>query len=210
MNSPIVLASTSRYRRSLLARLGLPFDICAPQVDEARREGESPAELVLRLAEAKARAGASHYPQSLIIGSDQVAVAKGEILGKPLTVARCEEQLRKMAGTEVQFLTGLCLFDARRGLAQVDLVPFRVSLRPLSDAQIENYVRRERPLDCAGGFKAEGLGISLFSRLSGEDPNALIGLPLIRLVGMLEQAGIDVLASENGRGSTRQTEGQLA
>ncbi len=195
MNSPIVLASTSPYRRALLERLGLPFQVCAPQVDETRLPSEPPEVLVRRLAEAKARAGASQYPKGLIIGSDQVAVAGGEILGKPLTVARCEEQLRKMADTTVQFLTGLCLFDADQGLTQVEVVPFQVSLRPLSDAQIQNYVRRENPLDCAGGFKAEGLGVSLFSQLSGTDPNALIGLPLIRLVFMLEQAGVDVLAS---------------
>ncbi len=203
MNPPIILASTSPYRRTLLERLQIAFQVCAPQVDETRMPGEDPEALVHRLAEAKARAGAVLYPEGLIIGSDQVAVADGEILGKPLTVARCEEQLRKMAGTEVQFLTGLCLFDARQELAQVEVVPFRVYLRPLSDAQIKDYVRRESPLDCAGGFKAEGLGISLFSRLSGEDPNSLIGLPLIRLVAMLERAGVDVLAAEASKPSPR-------
>ncbi|MCK9532057.1 MAG: Maf family nucleotide pyrophosphatase [Gammaproteobacteria bacterium] len=190
---PLVLASTSPYRRELLARLGLPFQVAAPEVDEGALPGESPDALVRRLAEAKARAVAAKHPGALVIGSDQVAVLEGQVLGKPGDHARATAQLRAASGKAVQFLTGLCLFDGRNGTVQVDLVPFGVVFRVLSDAQIEGYLAREQPYNCAGSFKSEGLGIALFERLEGDDPNALIGLPLIRLVDMLAKTGVPVL-----------------
>lgn len=190
---PIVLASTSPYRRELLARLGLPFATAAPDADESRLPGEDPRDLVLRLAEAKARAVAPAHPGALVIGSDQVACIDGEVLGKPGDRERAITQLTRAAGREVVFLTGLCLLDARFGRAETLCEPFRVCFRPLSAEQIAAYVDRERPFNCAGSFKSEGLGIALFERLDGDDPNALVGLPLIRLIGMLARAGVDVL-----------------
>ncbi|MGE0081629.1 MAG: nucleoside triphosphate pyrophosphatase [Thiohalomonadaceae bacterium] len=189
----LVLGSTSPYRRELLARLGLAFEVDAPDVDERALPDEAPEALVRRLAEAKARAVAAKHPGALVIGSDQVAVLEGAILGKPGDHASAVQQLRAASGKTVLFQTGLCLFDGRNGSVQVDVVPFRVVFRELSDEQIENYLRRERPYNCAGSFKSEGLGISLFQRLQGDDPNALIGLPLIRLVDMLANAGVHVL-----------------
>lgn len=188
----LVLASTSPYRRELLARLGVPFETLSPDVDESRLPGESPGQLVMRLAEAKARAGAGRYPRGLIIGSDQVAVCQGEILGKPGTHENAARQLAKLSGQRVSFLTGLCLFDARHNRARVELVPYHVCFRGLGMAQIERYLRAEQPYDCAGSFKSEGLGISLFERMEGDDPTALIGLPLIRLTGWLNEAGLDI------------------
>lgn len=188
----LILASTSPFRRELLGKLGLPFETDSPEVDETRLDGESPEALVARLAEAKARAVAGRHPDGLIIGSDQVAVNGDAILGKPGTRERAIEQLRASSGKRVTFQTGLCLYDAGRDWAQVEVVPFSVVFRPLSDRQIESYVDKEQPLNCAGSFKSEGLGIALFERLEGDDPNALIGLPLIRLVRMLETAGIEL------------------
>jgi septum formation protein len=189
----LVLASTSPFRRALLERLGLPFQATSPEVDETALPGEGPRELVTRLAEAKARAGAAALPGSLVIGSDQVACIDGDILGKPGSRERAIAQLEQASGREVVFHTGLCLLDGRNGQAQVECIPFRVHFRPLARAAIETYVDREQPFNCAGSFKSEGLGIALFERLEGEDPNALIGLPLIRLVRMLERAGMPVL-----------------
>jgi len=189
----LVLASTSPYRRELLARLGVPFEVAAPDTDETRQPGESAEALVRRLAEAKARAVAARFPDALIIGSDQVAVLGNSILGKPGTHERAVEQLAAAAGNAVTFFTGLCLFNAASGRAQVDVIPFRVHFRPLTMNQIENYLRREQPYNCAGSFKSEGLGISLFTRLEGDDPNALIGLPQIRLIDMLAAEGVQVL-----------------
>ncbi|WP_303905835.1 Maf family protein [Thiohalomonas denitrificans] len=186
----LILASTSPFRRELLNKLGLPFDTDSPEVDETRRDGESPEALVARLAEAKARAVASRHPDALIIGSDQVAVNDGRILGKPGSRERAIEQLRACSGKTVIFQTGLCLYDARNDRALVEVVPFSVVFRKLSDSQIKRYIDREQPLNCAGSFKSEGLGITLFERLEGDDPNTLIGLPLIRLVRMLERVGI--------------------
>lgn len=190
---PLVLGSTSPFRRELLERLGLPFTTAAPEVDETPQPGETPEHLVHRLAEAKARAVAGAHPDALIIGSDQVAVIDGRILGKPGDHDRAMEQLRAASGRAVTFLTGLCLLDAADGGAQTEVVPFTVHFRALSDPQIDGYLRREQPYNCAGSFKSEGLGIALFERLEGDDPNALIGLPLIRLVAMLENAGLAVL-----------------
>ncbi|MBK1723796.1 Maf family protein [Thiocystis violacea] len=193
--TPLVLASTSVYRRALLERLGLTFATASPDVDERRRPNEPAQVLVLRLAEAKARAVAQTHPHALIIGSDQVACLDDAILGKPGNRETAIEQLERASGRTVVFQTGLCLLDARSGQAQTLVEPFRVHFRTLSEAQIHGYVDREQPYDCAGSFKSEGLGIALFERLEGDDPNALIGLPLIRLIALLEAAGIDPLGA---------------
>jgi MAF protein len=191
MTSPrLVLASTSPFRRELLSRLGLPFEVAAPNVDEARRPGEAPQALVLRLSEAKARAIAPRFPNALIVGSDQVAVIDGEVLGKPGTRERAIDQLSRASGHRVTFLTGLCLVDTGSGRARVTCEPFHVHFRELDAAQIARYVDRERPFDCAGSFKSEGYGITLFERLEGDDPSALVGLPLIRLVALLGRQGV--------------------
>lgn len=189
----LVLASTSPFRRELLAKIGLTFETASPDVDERRLPGEAPEALVARLAEAKARAVAGAHADALIIGSDQVAVNEGEVLGKPGDHTRAVAQLQAASGRRVVFHTGLCLYNAVADRAQVEVVPFTVHFRKLSSAQIEGYLRREQPYRCAGSFKSEGLGIALFERLEGEDPNTLIGLPLIRLVRMLENEDVAVL-----------------
>lgn len=189
----LVLASTSPFRKELLQRLGLSFETASPETDETALPGESPEQLVRRLAEAKARAVAGQFPDALIIGSDQVAVLDGAILGKPGEHARAVEQLSAASGRTVTFQTGLCLYNSRNDRAQVDVVPFAVDFRQLSAEQIDNYLRREQPYNCAGSFKSEGLGISLFRSLRGDDPNALIGLPLIRLIDMLQAEGVAVI-----------------
>jgi MAF protein len=195
MSKPaIVLASTSPYRRELLQRLGLTFTIAAPGTEEARRPGETPADLVVRLAEAKARDVARGHPGRLVIGSDQVACIDGEVLGKPGDRATALRQLARAAGRKVTFYTGLCLLNSATGRAQVSCETFQVHFRRLTRSQIEGYLDRERPFNCAGSFKSEGLGIALFERLEGDDPNALVGLPLIRLVAMLAAEGVDPLA----------------
>lgn len=186
---PIVLASTSPFRRELLSRLGLPFETASPEIDESRLPGESPLDMVRRLSVAKARAGAPAY-QALVIGSDQVATVGDEALGKPGSHERAAAQLRRVSGRSVTFLTGLCLLNTATDEAQVDVVPYRVHFRNLGDEQIERYLRHDLPYDCAGSFKSEGLGITLFERMEGEDPTALIGLPLIRLTDMLTRAGV--------------------
>jgi septum formation protein len=186
---PIVLASTSPFRRDLLSRLGLPFETAAPDIDERRGPDEPPPAMVRRLSEAKARACASAR-HALVIGSDQVATLGDEVLGKPGTHDRAAGQLRRLSGHAVTFLTGLCLLNTVTNEAQVDLVSFRVHFRALDDQRIERYLRRERPFNCAGSFRSEGLGITLFERLEGDDPTALIGLPLIRLTDMLAREGV--------------------
>jgi septum formation protein len=188
----LVLASTSPFRRALLERLSIAFEAFAPDVDEGRRPAESPDALVRRLSEAKARAAANTWPDALIIGSDQVAVCGEDVLGKPGNHANAREQLARLSGQRVSFYTGLCLHDARNGATRVDLVPFHVVFRALSAGQIERYLQHDQPYNCAGSFKSEGLGISLFESMQGEDPNALIGLPLIRLVSWLNEAGLAV------------------
>lgn len=193
MSPPIVLASTSIYRRALLERLGLPFTTAAPEVDETRRPMEPPQALVMRLAEAKARAVAASHPEALIIGSDQVACIDDEVLGKPGNRHRALAQLERASGRTLIFQTGLCLFNAASGRAQTLVEPFHVHFRTLSRERIEGYLEREKPFDCAGSFKSEGLGIALFERMEGDDPNTLIGLPLIRLITLLESEGVDPL-----------------
>jgi septum formation protein len=186
---PLVLASTSPFRRELLQRLGLPFETSAPDVDETPRPAETPAALVLRLAEMKARAvGAAR--NGLIIGSDQVASTGIDILGKPGTHEKAAAQLAFLSGKRVSFHTGLCLLNSASDELQLDVVPFYVQFRPLAEAQIERYLAAEQPYNCAGSFKSEGLGITLFERMEGEDPTALIGLPLIRLTTMLANVGV--------------------
>lgn len=189
---PLVLASTSPFRRELLARLGLPFAIASPAVDETLLPDEDPAVGALRLSEAKARAVAASYPQALIIGSDQVACLDGRIFGKPGTHAEATRQLRAMRGQRVNFFTGLCLLDARSGKARLRGVPTLVTFRELADEEIEGYLRREQPYNCAGSAKSEGLGIALIARIDGEDPNALIGLPLIALCDLLRLENVSV------------------
>jgi septum formation protein len=190
----LVLASTSPYRRALLARLGLAFDAVAPTADEAPLPGERPAATALRLAEAKARSVAAEHPTALIIGSDQVADCDGELVGKPGTHERAVAQLTRQSGRTVVFHTGLALFDASSGECRTALVDVRSTFRPLAGAEIEAYLRHERPYDCAGSVKSEALGIALFERIESDDPTALVGLPLIRLTGMLRAAGVPVLA----------------
>jgi len=191
--SQIVLASTSPYRRELLERLGLPFDTASPDVDETALSYETPEQLVKRLAKLKARAVAEDFPDALIIGSDQVAVLDNQILGKPGNHKTAVKQLSKTSGKKVLFLTGLCLLNSATGETQVNVDEFSVEFRQLSTSQIENYLQREQPYDCAGSFKSEGLGISLFEKMEGNDPNALIGLPIITLINMLSAEGVDVL-----------------
>ncbi|MDR0378685.1 MAG: Maf family nucleotide pyrophosphatase [Candidatus Accumulibacter sp.] len=195
----LVLASTSPFRRELLGRLGRPFDTADPKIDESPLPGEMPETTALRLSEAKARAVAPHFPEALIIGSDQVATLDGQIYGKPGTHERAVQQLRAMRGRTVNFFTGLCLFDAQSGQARVRGVPTWVSFRDSSDEEIENYLLRERPYQCAGAAKSEGLGIALIARMNGDDPNALIGLPLIALCDLLGEAGYAVLQPEHGK-----------
>lgn len=189
----LLLASTSPYRRSLLERLGLPFECADPRVDEAPARGEAPADTARRLAETKARAVAARHPDALVIGADQVASCDGERLEKPGTYDRALRQLLAASGREARFDTALALLDARSGALQSRVVTVTVRFRTLSRAQIEDYLRREQPYDCAGSAKSEGLGIALVSRIDSDDPTALIGLPLIALTAMLEQAGMPVL-----------------
>ncbi|MGM0481203.1 MAG: Maf family protein [Pseudomonadota bacterium] len=197
----LVLASSSPYRRAVLDKLGLSYQVCKPDIDESRKAQESPEQLVQRLAEMKARAVVDREPEfanALIIGSDQVALSEQQILGKPLTAERAVEQLSQFVGKTVTFLTGLCLYDARSDTAETVCVPFDVSFRSdLSRAELARYVQLEQPLNCAGSFKSEGLGISLFTGLYGNDPNTLIGLPSIELLKMLRKHGVNPLASDN-------------
>lgn len=193
MAAAIVLASSSPFRRALLKRLGLPFESLSPHIDETPTPGEAPNELVKRLAVAKARAVAVRRPAALIIGSDQVAVYDGTLIGKPRDHVDALRQLRAASGRKVVLHTGLALLNSATGRLQTDVIPFGIYFRTLTDVQIENYLRKEQPYDCAGSVKSEGLGIALLERFEGDDPNALIGLPLIRLVRMLEAEGVTVV-----------------
>ncbi len=193
-NPTLVLASTSPFRRELLNKLGIPFETAAPDIDESPLPGEEPESLVKRLSLEKAKAVAADYPQALIIGSDQVACVDNQVLGKPGAHQKAMQQLRLTSGKTVTFLTGLTLYDSASGNSRTLCEPFQAHLRELTDTQIDNYLQREQPYNCAGSFKSESLGIALFKRLEGEDPNALVGLPLIRLIEMLGQFGVDVLS----------------
>ncbi|MCX7663541.1 MAG: Maf family nucleotide pyrophosphatase [Tepidimonas fonticaldi] len=187
---PIVLGSTSPYRRELLARLRLPFETVAPQVDETPLPGEPPARLAQRLARAKADAVAQRHPQAIVIGSDQVADLDGAALGKPGTHERAVAQLRAMRGRTVRFQTALAVVCHASGYAAEDLAVVEVRFRDLSDAEIERYLLTERPYDCAGSAKSEGLGIALLEAIVSDDPSALVGLPLIRTARLLRGAGV--------------------
>ncbi len=192
-NPPLVLASTSIYRRELLAKLQIPFEVASPDVDETPEKNESPVDTAIRLAEAKARKVAPQFPGALIIGSDQVAVLGGSQIGKPLTHDNAVKQLRSLRGRQAVFHTAIALYDSRTNSLQRRLVPTTVRFRELTDAQIENYLQKEQPYHCAGSAKSEGLGIALIAEMDGADPNALIGLPLIALVDMLKHAGVEVI-----------------
>jgi MAF protein len=189
---PLLLASSSPYRRELLARLKLNFRYASPNIDETSYSGESARHLALRLAKAKAYALAEEYPDHLIIGSDQTASINDHILGKPLTFERAREQLLNASGKSVTFFTALALLNTQTGVCQLDCIPFTVHFRTLSLEQIERYLHTEKPFDCAGSFKVEGLGISLFQSTEGEDVSSLIGLPLIRLTDLLTQEGYSI------------------
>ncbi|WP_038054164.1 nucleoside triphosphate pyrophosphatase [Thioalkalivibrio sp. ALJ1] len=188
----LVLASTSSYRAELLGRLRLPFETARPGANETPQPHERPETMVVRLAEAKARAVADVYPDHLVIGSDQNASYAGHILGKPGDVGRAEAQLAALSGETVTFHTGLCLLDTATGQARTGQIPFTVTFRELSPEEIRRYIQLDQPLDCAGSFKSEGLGISLFARMEGDDPTALVGLPLITLSQWLREAGVAV------------------
>lgn len=189
----VVLGSTSRYRRELLTRLHLPFEVAAPEVDETPRAGEPPRELALRLALAKARAVAARHPEAVVIGSDQVADLAGQPLGKPGTHERAVQQLRQMRGQTVVFQTALAVVCLASGFEQIDLAAVRVRFRDLSDLEIEHYLQIEKPYDCAGSARSEGLGIALLEAIDSDDPTALVGLPLIRTARMLRAAGVPLL-----------------
>jgi septum formation protein len=190
----LILASTSRYRRELLERLRLPFEIESPEVDETPLPGERPAALAQRLALAKAHAVAVRHPEAVVIGSDQVADLDGVPIGKPGSHMRAVEQLRAMRGRAIVFQTGVAVVCEAQGFVGAALVPVTVRFRALSDAEIEHYLRTEQPYDCAGSAKAETLGIALLDAIESDDPSALVGLPLIRTCALLRQAGIDPLA----------------
>lgn len=190
---PLVLASSSPYRRALLDKLQLPYCCHSPDIDESQRPGETPQQLVMRLAEEKARAIAEKHPGSIIIGSDQVAVINEYVMGKPGNKEKAIQQLQQASGKRVTFLTGLSVMDTRNNTFQTEVIPYHVHFRLLDRKMIENYIDKENPLDCAGSFKSEGLGIVLFERLEGDDPNALVGLPLIRLTTMLSKFNISAI-----------------
>jgi len=193
MPQKLILASSSPYRRELLDRLKIPFEVMAPEVDETPRPGEMPEKLVERLAVEKAQKIAGQIPGALVIGSDQVAVYNGSIVGKPHHHDKAVEQLRSASGRTVTLYTGLALVNADTRRVQREVIPYRVTFRVLTDTQIESYLRLEQPYSCAGSVKSEGLGIALLEKFEGDDPNTLIGLPLIRLVRMLENEGIKII-----------------
>ncbi|MCW8976205.1 MAG: Maf-like protein [Sedimenticola sp.] len=186
----IILGSTSPFRRQLLEKLRLQFDVDSPDIDESHQPEETPEQMVARLSIEKARAVAKKHKQALIIGSDQIACIGSQILGKPGNRENAIKQLMLASGKKVTFYTGLCLYNSVTANTQVLCEPFHVHFRSLDQQQIERYLDAEEPYNCAGSFKSEGLGIALFSRLEGDDPNSLIGLPLIRLISFLEKEGV--------------------
>jgi len=188
----LVLASSSPYRRDLLARLRMPFEVMSPDVDETPLAKEAPQDTALRLAQLKARAVSDKFRDALIIGSDQVALLGEQQIGKPHTFENAKKQLQAASGRSMVFHTALCLYNSRSGNMQTRVVPITIQFRTLSDAVIERYLAAEQPYNCAGSAKSEGLGIALIARFEGEDPNALVGLPLIALVDMLHQEGVEI------------------
>ena len=193
MQKKLVLASSSPFRKQLLERLHLDFETLSPDIDEDQIAGETASEYVCRLARSKAEIVARSRPDAVVIGSDQCALLDDTILGKPGTHAKALQQLRQAQGKRVVFHTGVCVLDRQSGFSAVDDVVYEVEFRRLSDAQLEHYLRTEQPYQCAGSFKAEGYGVCLFSNMRGDDPTAIVGLPLIRLIGMLESAGVRVV-----------------
>ena len=193
MKQTLILASSSEFRRQLLQKLLIPFNSISPKIDETVLDGEKPHQTALRLAQEKAKKIGAEYPHALVIGCDQVATLDGEQLGKPGNHHNATLQLQKMRGREVTFHSALCLYNAETKHMQAEVVPYLVRFRQLTDAQIDNYLTKEQPYQCAGSAKSEGLGIALMERMIGEDPNALIGLPLIKLITMLQNEGVSVI-----------------
>ena len=193
MQAPIILASSSPFRKTLLERLNFPFECHSPEIDESHQAGESASAYVCRLAERKAQAISNQYPDAVIIGSDQCALLDEHILGKPGNHDNALRQLKAAQGKSVIFHTGICVMQASNGFSEIDEVLFEVMFRQLSDQQLNHYLDIEQPYQCAGSFKSEGYGITLFEQMRGDDPSALIGLPLIRLTRMLESLGISVI-----------------
>jgi len=191
-NQQLVLGSSSPFRKMLLERLMVPFITSNPNIDETPLENETPIQLVERLAIEKAQEVAQTFPNALIIGSDQVALHGNEIVGKPHTHERAVEQLRTASGKKITLYTGLALINAKTGTVQSDVIPYTVHYKTLSEEVIEAYLRKEKPYNCAGSVRSEGLGIALLERFEGDDPNTLIGLPLIRLIGMLKNEGFNL------------------
>lgn len=194
MTKPLILASSSPYRREVLQKLQLPFECISPAIDETPLSAESPEQTALRLAENKARKVAENRPNALIIGCDQVATVDGLQIGKPGNHENAVKQLTLLSGKEVIFHSALCVYDSSKQHMQSTIVPYFVKFKPLNAQQIETYLRLEQPYDCAGSAKSEGMGIALLEYMRGDDPNALIGLPVIALVNMLQQCGIDVFS----------------
>ena len=192
MSLPLILGSTSPFRAEILQKLCVSFDTAAPNIDESSQTDETPTQLVERLSISKAKKVAEVHPAALIVGSDQVACVEQQVLGKPHTHEKAVEQLRFLSGKIVSFHTGLCLFNSQTGNTQSTVEVFKVHFRTLSDDKIERYLQNEQPYNCAGSFKSEALGISLFKKLEGDDPNTLIGLPLIRLVEFLSNEGLQI------------------
>lgn len=197
MKHPLILASSSPFRQSLLQKFNLPFDTFSPDVDETPHTNETPSELVKRLSELKAAEANKHFSDGLVIGSDQVAVFNNHVLGKPHNKENAVKQLRLFSANTVTFLTGLCVYDIKTGNKKTCVEPFNVTFKTLSDEHISAYCDAEQPYNCAGSFKSEGLGICLFEKLSGDDPNSLIGLPLIKLSQLLAEFGLDVLSAQS-------------
>lgn len=189
----IILASSSPFRKSLLQRLHLDFECYSPDIDESRYPEEKAAAYVCRLARQKAEIVGKRFPKAVVIGSDQCAIINGEILGKPGSHENAMQQLKNAQGKTVVFHTGVCVLSSKNGFCEVDNIPYEVDFRRLDDSQLEHYLQVEQPYQCAGSFKSEGYGVCLFNQMRGEDPTALIGLPLIRLVQMLENSGVDVV-----------------
>ena len=193
MKQTLILASSSKFRRELLRKLDIPFNSISPKIDEAPLADEKPHETALRLSQEKAKKIGKKHPHALIIGCDQVATLDGTQLGKPMNHQNATKQLQMMRGREVTFHSALCLYNPVTENMQSEVVPYIVRFRQLTDAQIENYLTKEQPYDCAGSAKSESLGIALIDRMIGEDPNALVGLPLIKLVTMLQNEGVAVI-----------------
>jgi len=193
LHTPVILASSSAFRKALFERLNLPFECYSPEIDESRQTDECAETYVCRLAEQKALAVSIKFPGAIIIGSDQCALLDGQILGKPGNHENALEQLKTAQGKSVIFHTGLCVMQASTGFSETDDIQFQVKFRHLNDQQLSHYLDVEQPYQCAGSFKSEGFGVALFDNMQGDDPTALIGLPLIRLVSMLEKAGITVI-----------------